>query len=269
MASRTPGDSRPTASLLPKRRRWLKGKGGKFVSTKVTSTFKPQPPHPQHRGDPVKVGPYTIHLGGTRDLRGSDFLGYDLLVPLTKGGLDFTSRQKVTILPYFMEDFGGVPKDWREFLDEVIVELKAGKKILAFCIGSHGRTGCFLASLIALLEPECEDPIAAARERHCDRAVESLTQADAVFELRGETLPDKYEKLMSAAVLAPTAHKYASQYFGNGISHFDPRFGYVDHFDVLDSKFDDKIKVVEIGVDHEEVADRGSDSRCDKNDSEK
>ena len=53
----------------------------------------------------------------------------------------------------------------------------------------------FLASLFALLESEEEtpDPIAAARKRHCRRAVESIKQADAIFALRGaKWAPAKY-----------------------------------------------------------------------------
>jgi protein-tyrosine phosphatase len=95
-----------------------------------------------------------------------------------------------------MKDYNGVPPLWREFLQSVIDnELKRGKKILAFCVGSHGRTGTFLASLIALLESseEAPDPIAAVRERHCRKAVETGDQAEAIFALRGMEVPRKYQ----------------------------------------------------------------------------
>jgi protein-tyrosine phosphatase len=142
------------------------------------------------------VGDYTILVGGTQYLRPEDFRQADLLVPLTDraGPLEFGQRYQV--LAGCLQDYGGVPEYWREFLGQVIEELKSGKRILAFCVGSHGRTGTFLASLVALLESEEEtpDPIAAARERHCHHAVETRAQAEAIFALRGKSLPEEYEQ---------------------------------------------------------------------------
>jgi hypothetical protein len=86
-----------------------------------------------------------------------------------------------------------VTDNWRESLEsEVIPRLKAGLTLIGFCIGGHGRTGTLIASLIALLEPETDDPIAAARERHCRKAVETRAQAEGIYALRGEELPEKY-----------------------------------------------------------------------------
>ena len=66
---------------------------------------------------------------------------------------------------------------------------------MVYCMGSHGRTGTFIASLIALLESkeQTPDPIAAVRERHCSKSVETIGQARAIFALRGEKLPKKYD----------------------------------------------------------------------------
>ncbi|GEM_PF-1060867 len=149
--------------------------------------------HPEHRGNPVKVGNFTIFLGGTRYLIEEDLVGYDLLIALTDN-LPPLPRVPVTIWNYGLEDYGGVPEDWCDFLKVVAKKLTRGKKIMAFCVGSHGRTGTFLASLIALMEPGTEDPIATARERHCGKAVESLEQAEAIFALRGQEVPEKYKK---------------------------------------------------------------------------
>ena len=154
------------------------------------------PPHPAHRGEPVRVGPYTVLAGGTRDLREEDLERADVLVPLN-GEAPFALGRAYRVIGCPMRDFGGAPSNWREFLERVIVpELAAGSRLLAFCVGSHGRTGTFLASLIALLESveETPDPIEAARKRHCERAVETRAQAEAVFALRGEPLPSQYEK---------------------------------------------------------------------------
>lgn len=96
-----------------------------------------------------------------------------------------------------LPDFGGVPEDWREQLEmRIIPQLEAGCSMLAYCSASHGRTGTFLASLIALLEDEDEtpDPIQAIRARHCVRAVESWAQVEGIFALRGQPVPLRYNR---------------------------------------------------------------------------
>jgi hypothetical protein len=150
-----------------------------------------------HRGQAVKAGPYEILAGGTRYLQSEDFGGVDLVIPLTNDLSCLAFGGQYQVLPALMRDFGGVPEGWSEFLEQrVIPELEAGRRLLAYCIGSHGRTGTFLASLIALLESaeETPDPIEAARERHCSHAVETLMQAEAIFALRGQKLPARYRR---------------------------------------------------------------------------
>lgn len=167
-----------------------------------------------HRGEAVAVGSYLIYAGGTQYMEPSDLAGYDLLLPLTGvpelqfgetynfvGGQGkqpsritaLPKGEKVTILAGQLPDFGGLPSDWEQFLTgKVIPRLAEGKKILTFCIGSHGRTGSLIASLIALLEPDVEDPIAEARRRHCHHAVETPAQARGIFALKGLDLPSLY-----------------------------------------------------------------------------
>ena len=155
--------------------------------------------HAPHRGGSVQVGQYTVLAGGTRDLRARDLEDVDVLVPLA-GEAPFALGRSYRIIGCPMRDFGGVPDGWRMFLEGVIIpELVVGQKLCVFCVGGHGRTGTFLASLIALLESidETPDPIAAVRARHCMRAVETLAQARAVFALRGQHLPAEYQTMFS------------------------------------------------------------------------
>ena len=149
--------------------------------------------HPEHRGKiAIKVGDYEIYAAGTRDLRPEDYEGFDLVIPLEPDFRCFLG-QEVNIMWCPWRDMSEPPKGFEDMLPErVIPALSAGKKILVYCIGSHGRTGTFIASLIALLEPETPDPIAAVRERHCAKSVETLSQADFVFWLRDEDLPEMY-----------------------------------------------------------------------------
>ncbi|MFN3077426.1 MAG: hypothetical protein ABT940_11190, partial [Alphaproteobacteria bacterium] len=105
-------------------------------------------PHPPHRGEPVRVGPYAIGAGGTRFLRPEHLDNADVLVPLAEEEvlpLRFGRRYVVLAAP--LPDFGGVPRSWPQFIENVVAELKAGHRVVAFCRESHGRTGCLLASL--------------------------------------------------------------------------------------------------------------------------
>lgn len=153
-----------------------------------------------HTGhEPVAVGPYEVLAGGTmyRDFFGwFDQPGEVVFVPLTDR-MNKPFFEGSEVVPLYLEDFGGVPGNWRELLEEQIIPRLSGDlPLLAFCAGSHGRTGTFLASLIALLETpeETPDPIAAARERHCPMAVETKAQARAIFALRGQATPQQYLK---------------------------------------------------------------------------
>ncbi len=152
-----------------------------------------QAPPCSHRGEEVQVGPFKICVGGTQYFSADDLVGYDLIVPLT-GNTPWKFGTIYNVLALPLVDFGGVPSNWRDGLEAVIRELSKKKRVLAFCIGSHGRTGCFLGSLIALLETQnvTPDPIEAVRERHCQKAVETRSQAEAIFALRGKKLPRYY-----------------------------------------------------------------------------
>lgn len=151
-----------------------------------------------HHGEPVRVGPYEVLAGGTQYLETADLEKADILIPLVTTIPYQFAGKCFTVMAIPMVDFGGVPNGpfgWKKLLRERVIPLLAsGKQVLAFCAGSHGRTGCFLASLIALLESrkETPDPIAAVRKRHCTSAVETLAQAKAVFAMRGQELPAKY-----------------------------------------------------------------------------
>jgi hypothetical protein len=171
-------------------------------------------PEPPYRGHAVSVGPYTVFAGGTMYLEPGDLSLVDVLVPLTgvaeyEFGTTYTvtSEQQpsgitalepgrsYTMLVGRLPDFGGVPDNWEWFLRSRVIPLLAdGKRLLGFCMASQGRTGTWLASLVAVLEPDTADPIAAIRQRHCQHAVETLAQAKAIFALRGQDLPEKYRR---------------------------------------------------------------------------
>lgn len=168
-----------------------KGKSKK----KTGSGTSPPQYHYAHPKQQVRVGEFTIFAGGRLALRATDIEGMDILVPLTDA-LPMAFGRRYSILSAVLPDFGGVPSNWSEVVNEVIAELKTGKKIFAFCEGGHGRTGTLLSSLVAVLEPEIEDPILAVRQRYCHHAVETYAQAEAVFALKNEPLPDYWEGML-------------------------------------------------------------------------
>jgi hypothetical protein len=172
------------------------GSGG-TVGYNTACYTTPYVKHREHKGDPIMIGGHKVLAGAMRDLTAGDLAKADILVPLTQDipYMDFGVVYQIIAAP--LVDYGGVPENWGTFLQEVMIPLiNGGNTILAYCVGSHGRTGTFLASLIALMESreETPDPIAAVRDRHCHKCVESLKQAEAIFALRGEVLPAKYEK---------------------------------------------------------------------------
>jgi hypothetical protein len=194
----------------------LDGYGGSWrgAGTTYNAAGYNYKPHPKHIGDkPIKVGKFEIFAGGMRDLTPDDIDKFDVLIPLTQDIPNMTFGHPYRILAAPLVDYGGVPDTWEVFLKELVIPLlEGGHKILAYCYGSHGRTGCFLASLISILEPETADPIEAARKRHCKKAVESLAQAKAVYALRGEELPEKWAKDFSNVT---RGYSYTAGYGGN------------------------------------------------------
>lgn len=153
-------------------------------------------PHTPHVGmQPVSVGQYTILAGGLQDLVSCPVWPASIIVPLTDKELP-PQANSLAVVPLYLPDFGGVPSDWEHQLADVVELIAECTSVMAFCMAGHGRTGTLLASLIALLEDErvTPDPIAAVRERHCTFAVESVAQGEAIFALRGQPLPRKYQK---------------------------------------------------------------------------
>jgi hypothetical protein len=101
------------------------------------------------------------------------------------------------VLALPLADFGGVPEGWLDLLMEYIIpNMRSGYRVCVFCVGGHGRTGTVLASLIAILESKSDtpDPIQAIRERYCYRAVETLEQAEGIFALRGQQVPERWKE---------------------------------------------------------------------------
>ena len=68
--------------------------------------------------------------------------------------------------------------------------LRRGETVEVGCIGGHGRTGTFLAALLAKVEGiGAAAAINKLRDIYCDRVVESYSQKVMIYEAIGETPP--------------------------------------------------------------------------------
>jgi protein-tyrosine phosphatase len=75
---------------------------------------------------------------------------------------------------------GAAPADIEGFKDLVAwvsQQLDAGRKVHVGCAAGHGRTGTFLAALVATRKVS-DDPIAYVRQNYCPCAVETTAQVE-------------------------------------------------------------------------------------------
>lgn len=143
----------------------------------------------KHPPLPRKLGDFEILLCAGDSIGLDDLPGVDLFIPLNGNLPRIRTTFPLPIICYELQDMSGVPESWSKFVHKMWDEIKAGKKIMAWCTGSHGRTGTLYASLLALAEPDV-DPVETARARHCSKAVETQAQIEAVYAIAGKPVPD-------------------------------------------------------------------------------
>jgi len=77
--------------------------------------------------------------------------------------------------------------------------MQAGEKVEVGCYGAHGRTGTFLAMMLEAMEGlDPEAAIKAVWDRHCDEAIESEEQVDAIFQFAGKEATKEQKKELHA-----------------------------------------------------------------------
>lgn len=141
----------------------------------------------------IEIGGYPIFLAASPALKAERLAAAQVLLPLNGQIPARFFGQGQLVFCCSLEDHGGVPANWAEFIKNIAENyMPKHYNMVAWCHGSHGRTGCFAASLVAHMMPEIDDPIAWIREKHCKHAVESKKQAEAVFAIKGQSLPALY-----------------------------------------------------------------------------
>jgi protein-tyrosine phosphatase len=122
-----------------------------------------------------------LAVGGGRVIYGGSCIAplladASLYVGLDKG---MSEREDVEQILFPIVD-GDPPDDldaFRALIGDVSVRLDRGDKIHVGCLAGHGRTGTFLAALVAY-RGTSDDPIAYVREHYCARAVETGEQVE-------------------------------------------------------------------------------------------
>lgn len=141
----------------------------------------------RHTRDEVRCGAFRVCAGGAMHLREQDFSNLDVVIRLT-ASYEHPSiyPDVVEVISFPIPDFQVPGEGWAELIHEVIGRLESGQKVLVHCMGGHGRTGLFLASIIAKLEPDVENPVVVMRERYCQKAIETREQEACIFRFAGK-----------------------------------------------------------------------------------
>jgi hypothetical protein len=151
------------------------------------------PPPCRHQGVAVYIGGHFIYAGGGNYLKPEDMASYKLRVLLRA-----EQETRNLAFGYFENGFLWLPipdyqtvhesdwSEWKQALQVVANAVSKGHRVIVFCAGGHGRTGLFLASLLALMEPDIDDPTAELRRRYCHKAVETEKQEAQVKRFLNE-----------------------------------------------------------------------------------
>ena len=112
---------------------------------------------------------------------------------------------------------GHAPKNVGNFtklIEWTIEQLEAGQQVHAGCIGGHGRTGTFLAALVALMGDE-KHAVEYVRKGYCSKVVESNAQMEflnknfgiAMAPISRPAYKQKSKKGSNVVPLEPKTHK--------------------------------------------------------------
>jgi hypothetical protein len=149
----------------------------------------------------VPIGPYRVLASGIQMPR-EVLRKAGVVVSLVRESPDGWTEDTQRIV-FFVPDFG-VPdfEEWKTWLTADILPMLASNLCLAVhCTAGIGRTGMFLASLIALSEPGVVDPVQEVRKRYRSDAVETKAQEDLVFalheraKLEGVVVTDNWKQM--------------------------------------------------------------------------
>lgn len=148
-----------------------------------------------HKPKEVKVGSFSVWPTKEAEVDAAFLSTLDVACPLTDyGSAKDAYNDFCGLLMWIPIKDYNVPSQGRLITNarRIVQFAQAGARVGFWCVGSHGRTGLVLATVIGLVEPEV-DPIDATRERHCKHCVETQSQIEMVFKALGRDLPEKWK----------------------------------------------------------------------------
>jgi hypothetical protein len=148
---------------------WMQGSTSKGT---VVSCFASHPALP--------IGEYKIYGGSCLRpivLDAEVYIGFDHGMSLSK--LSWPWDKHADEVYFNIPDMKAPSSaaDFKKLLHWTSLQLIAGKKVHAGCIGGHGRTGTFFAALVTYMTGEL-DSITYVRKHYCTKAVESFDQIE-------------------------------------------------------------------------------------------
>lgn len=169
----------------------------------------------------LKIGEYEVYGGSCSFpiVKDADvYIGFDSSMSVSKRSWPWLESPTVEV--YFHITDMQAPADapnFKDLIEWAALQLIAGKKVHAGCIGGHGRTGTFLAALVTHMTGE-KDSIEYVRKNYCKKAVESNAQIEFLHKHYGITKvdPSKSWPVKSKAALGvaykskPSATKAAT-----------------------------------------------------------
>jgi hypothetical protein len=185
-----------------------KGKDKKKVDPLLPAQFRGSYNMCSHYRVPVMVGDWVVLCSASKSIPKEEIFP-DAGIYLERDWLRERGSMAVspgTLWPGIKPWFPAIYADWPDFgtfpiqnvhmmVDWAIIQLEALKILEIGCHGAHGRTGTLLACMIAEMEGKsAQDAIDAARDRLCDKCIETLKQEDLVFEFTGEEPPERASK---------------------------------------------------------------------------
>lgn len=163
-----------------------------------------------HWRSPVKVGKFDkLTISASMDVpKQDDSPDPELGVYLSQGWLALSDIWTVG-LKTEGANYPAVFSDWQDYgphamttferlIEVVVTGLEMDMRVDIGCAGGHGRSGTLLAGIIAKVEGlGAAEAIKAARERHCKKACETVSQEVMVYKLCGEEPPEYMTKAAS------------------------------------------------------------------------
>jgi len=165
------------------RTRWQQEYSTRTTTTRASTSVKSTPVQYErcfHSHPPLPLGDGLVIYGGSCGspaVKDADvYVGFDRIMAWS--GRQFPWRQGEEFLIEVTD--AAAPsalraEDWKYAVTWVAQQVKLGRKVHVGCIGGHGRTGMFLAALVAEMAVD-PDPIAYVRKHYCQKAVETREQ---------------------------------------------------------------------------------------------